>query len=64
MSFFLFSQKNYVGDNKSGKSYHFIHKGFEENIYKCRREYLDSSYRLFASISIGREFVVIVKIKS
>lgn len=64
MNFFLLSQKNYVGNNKLGKVCYFIYKGFEENVYKCGREYLDLIYRSFANIDLEIEFVVIGKIRS
>ena len=61
MEFFLLGGKNYVGDNKVGRSCHFMRKEFEQNLYKYSPEQLTDFFRFLASKEFGREFVVIAK---
>ncbi len=63
MEFFLLSGDNYVGNDKLGRECHFKRKIFEENMYKYKEECLNSIYKFLADNSIGREFVIVGKVK-
>lgn len=63
MEFFLLSGDNYVGNDELGRKCHFKRKIFEKNMYKHGREYLNSIYKSLANNYIGREFVVIGRVK-
>ncbi len=63
MEFFLLSGDNYVGNDKLGRKCHFKRKVFEINMYKYGNKHLNSIYKCLASNGIGREFVVMGKVK-
>jgi SAM-dependent methyltransferase len=63
MEFFLLSGDNYVGNDELGRKCHFKRKIFEGNMYKYGNEYLNSIYKFLAANGIGREFVVIGRVK-
>ena len=63
MEFFLLSGDNYVGNDELGRKCHFKRKMFEGNMYKYGSEYLSLIYKFLAKQGIGREFVVIGKMK-
>lgn len=63
MEFFLLSGDNYVGNDELGRKCHFRRKRFESNMHKYGKETLNMIYKLLADKGIGREFVVIGKMK-
>ena len=64
MEFFLLSGDNYVGNNELGRKCHFKRKTFEMNMYKYGKEQLNMIYKALADVGIGREFVVIGRVKN
>jgi SAM-dependent methyltransferase len=63
MEFFLLSGDNYVENDELGRKCHFKRKRFEANMYKYGKEYLNEIYKALADKGIGREFVVIGRVK-
>ncbi len=64
MEFFLLCGDNYVGNNELGRKCHFKRKIFEKNMYKFGNTQLNTIYKALADNGIGREFVVIGRIKN
>ncbi len=63
MEFFLLSGDNYVGNDELGRKCHFKRKMFEANMYRYGIEQLNMVYKALADNGIGREFVVIGRVK-
>ena len=63
MEFFLLSGDNYVGNDELGRKCHFKRKTFETNMYRYGIEQLNMVYKALADNGIGREFVVIGRVK-
>jgi SAM-dependent methyltransferase len=63
MEFFLLSGDNYIGNDKLGRACHFKRKALEENMSIHGSLYLDNFYKFLASNGIGREFIILGKIK-
>jgi len=63
MEFFLLAGENYVGNDELGRKCHFKRKIFEMNLYKLGSEQLNLIYKSLADNGIGREFVVIGRIR-
>ena len=64
MEFFLLSGDNYVGNPALGRKCHLKRKTFEKNMYKYDREQLNTIYKFLSKQGVGREFIVIGRIKS
>ncbi len=63
MEFFLLNGNNYVGNSALGRKCHLRRKLFEINMYKYGSEQLAKLYKSFSDYGIGREFIVIGKLK-
>jgi len=63
MEFFLLSGDNYVGNDELGRKCHLKRKIFETNMYKYGSEQLNSIYKRLSDNNIGREFIIIGKVK-
>ena len=64
MEFFLLSGDNYLSNNEVGRECHSRRKMFEVNMYKNEAEYLNKVYRDLASNGIGREFLIIGRLRN
>ena len=64
MEFFLLSGSNYVKNPTLGRKCHIQRKVFEQNLYRNNPEMLNRLYRNFARMGIGRECIIIAKLKS
>jgi len=64
MELFLLSGDNYIGNPTMGRKCHLKRKTFEKNMYKCDREQSNKIYKFLSKQGIGREFIVIGRIKS
>ena len=63
MEFFLLSGDNYVTNKKLGRRCHAKRKLFEKNLYLANPNLLNSLYQAFTQNNIGREVLIIGKLK-
>lgn len=63
MEFFLLSGDNYVGNNKIGRKCHAKRMQFEMNLLKYNPQILHNFYNSLAENNIGREFVIIARLR-
>lgn len=63
MEFFILSGKNYVNNDSLGRKCHNSRKNFEQNIGRNNKHLLINFYYFLAENNLGREFIVIAKLK-
>src|SRR3989344_4945156 len=63
MEYYLLSGDNYVANPTTGRKCHSKRKEFEINMYKHGYEHLNHLYKKLSESELGREFVIIAKLR-
>jgi len=63
MEYYLLSGDNYINNPTAGRKYHNKRKEFETNMFKYGSKYLNDMYKALSGCDIGREFVIIAKLR-
>lgn len=61
LEFFLLAGRNYITDPSLGRGSHHMRTIFEEHMYAHNPVLLNELYRRFATLGVGREFIMLAK---